>query len=319
MSKVNVYKLIAILTITLSLILMISSFWNDSLIVDEIPHIGAGYSYLEKLDYRLNPEHPPLGKMVATLPLLFLKLKQGAFETPSWETHINGQWEFGRSLIFKTGNDANFITRMVKFPMLLFFILTALMTWHWTKKLYSKKAGLIALVLFCFSTTIMAHSRFVTTDVPALFGVLFATYFFLKYLHEPTTKNLWIAGLIFGVAQLTKFSLFLLAPYFLLLALVWGLVQAKKSFTVQFLVSTVLIFIIGFIFMVWPIYTTITSDYPIERQYNDTKTLLSSFGRRSLADSVTYLSGNPITRGLAQYGLGLLMVVQRASGGNTTY
>ncbi|MBI2627171.1 MAG: hypothetical protein HYW77_02920, partial [Parcubacteria group bacterium] len=46
---------------------------------------------------------------------------------------------------------------------------------------------------------------------------------------------------------------------------------------------------------------------------------LSSFGRRSLADSVTYLSGNPITRGLAQYGLGLLMVVQRASGGNTTY
>ncbi|MCU1350438.1 MAG: hypothetical protein JWO56_3468 [Acidobacteria bacterium] len=37
---------------------------------DEANHLAAGYTYLTTHDYRLNPEHPPLLKMVAALPLL---------------------------------------------------------------------------------------------------------------------------------------------------------------------------------------------------------------------------------------------------------
>src|SRR6266446_2414302 len=40
---------------------------------DEATHLAAGYSYLTTGDYRLNPEHPPLSKLLAALPLLFLK------------------------------------------------------------------------------------------------------------------------------------------------------------------------------------------------------------------------------------------------------
>src|SRR5262245_25599280 len=40
---------------------------------DEPVHIAAGYSYWKTLDFRLNPEHPPLAKLVAALPLLFLR------------------------------------------------------------------------------------------------------------------------------------------------------------------------------------------------------------------------------------------------------
>src|SRR3989344_4665987 len=108
--------------ITIAVILAITSFWNDSVIVDEVPHIGAGYSYLTKQDMRLNPEHPPLAKDIAALPLLFLGLKQSAFQTRSWTTDINGQWEFGRNLIFNSNNNAEYITHAVKLPMLLFFV-----------------------------------------------------------------------------------------------------------------------------------------------------------------------------------------------------
>ena len=106
-------------TIITSLILAITSFWNDSLIVDEIPHVGSGYSYIKKLDYRLNPEHPPLAKALAAMPLLFLDLKQNAFETRFWLENINGQWDFGRSLVFQSDNNADLITKTVKFSMLL--------------------------------------------------------------------------------------------------------------------------------------------------------------------------------------------------------
>ena len=39
---------------------------------DEPQHLAAGYTYLRYQDYRLNPEHPPLSKKVAALPLLAL-------------------------------------------------------------------------------------------------------------------------------------------------------------------------------------------------------------------------------------------------------
>jgi hypothetical protein len=34
--------------------------WQESVTVDEVAHTGAGVSYLQKLDMRLNEEHPPL-------------------------------------------------------------------------------------------------------------------------------------------------------------------------------------------------------------------------------------------------------------------
>lgn len=39
---------------------------------DEPVHIAAGYSYARWGDYRLNPEHPPLVKRIAAIPLQFL-------------------------------------------------------------------------------------------------------------------------------------------------------------------------------------------------------------------------------------------------------
>src|SRR5439155_9392242 len=40
---------------------------------DEPVHLSAGYSYCRTRDFRLNPEHPPLAKLIAALPLLLIK------------------------------------------------------------------------------------------------------------------------------------------------------------------------------------------------------------------------------------------------------
>src|SRR6266550_3918533 len=39
---------------------------------DEAVHLAAGYSYWQTRDFRMNPEHPPLAKLLAALPLLAL-------------------------------------------------------------------------------------------------------------------------------------------------------------------------------------------------------------------------------------------------------
>src|SRR6267142_6796246 len=43
---------------------------RESVTVDEVAHIGAGVSYLQRLDMRMNEEHPPLSKAWAAIPLV---------------------------------------------------------------------------------------------------------------------------------------------------------------------------------------------------------------------------------------------------------
>jgi len=286
------------------------SAWNDSIIIDEDPHIGAGYSYIVKQDMRLNPEHPPLAKDLAGLALLPLGLNNNAFSSDFWNKDINGQWEFGRKLIFNTGNNANLITHAAKIPPILIFALAGWIIFYWTSKRYGNLAGLLALTLFSFSPTVMAHARFVTTDVPAALGVLLSTYLFIRYLKNQTKKNFILAAIGFGLALVMKFSTVLLGPYFIVLTCIWNWRNIWKTLCVM---------AVGFAVIVWPLYAFHTWNYPIERQHRDTEDILRSFGNRMLADPVVWASGTRVLRAPAQYAFGLLMVTQRSAGGNTVY
>src|SRR3989344_4948617 len=63
---------LAFILLTLMAGMAFFSMKQDALTFDELAHIPAGYSYLTQQDYRLNPEHPPLAKDLAALPLFFL-------------------------------------------------------------------------------------------------------------------------------------------------------------------------------------------------------------------------------------------------------
>ena len=60
--------------ILLQMILIAIIVHGESLTFDEADHIFSGYMMWHSGDYGLNPEHPPLVKLVATLPLLHEKL-----------------------------------------------------------------------------------------------------------------------------------------------------------------------------------------------------------------------------------------------------
>ncbi len=312
------------LIITGAAFLAIASAWNESPIVDEIPHIGAGYSYIEKSDMRLNPEHPPLVKDLAGIALHFLRIQKTAFLTPYWLTDINGQWNFGRTLIYESGNDADLITRVARLPVIIFFILSAVMVFVWGKKLFGPVGAAIALVLFVFSPTIMAHARYVTTDIAALFGILSGTYFFLRYLKTPNKKNFLIGAGVFGIALACKFSTFLLVPFLGFVAVVWGLVNAgnwREKLNEAFLwgARSVALFVVGFVAVVWPLYGLQTYHYPPERQHRDTQQILQTFTKRSIANAIIWASDKPYIRAADHYVLGLVMTARRSAEDNTIF
>lgn len=317
------YKLTAVIMIAAATALAVASLWNDSPVVDEIPHIGAGYDYVVQQSYQFNPEHPPLAKDLAGLALLPLHLNQQALSqhfTGNWPTDVNGEWNFGRALIFQTGNDAITLVRTAKLPELLFFIISAWIIFIWTRKLFGDKAALLATFLFSFSPTVIAHSRLVTTDIAALCGIMVTLYFYIRYLDNQSPKNFWIAGIAFGFGQLTKFSVFLLVPFVVFLAVVWAFAHGQKlSGMIRMGWKALLIIIVGFVVIVGPVYQVHLLGYDGQKQKADAALALNSYGNRLFADPVIWASDKPILRPYAQFGLGILMIFQRNAGGNETY
>jgi dolichyl-phosphate-mannose--protein O-mannosyl transferase len=163
--------------------LMLWASRTDSAIMDELAHVPAGYGYVHNLDYRLNPEHPPLVKALAMLPVLFLN---PAFptQTDAWPNQVNAQWAMGYAFLYASGNDANAIVRTARLVPILITILTVILIYFFSRRIMGLGAwwSLLPAFLFAFDPTVLAHGHYVTTDVGAAFGVLLALFFFLKYI-----------------------------------------------------------------------------------------------------------------------------------------
>ena len=210
---------IAAFLLVVMFILAVTSAAGDSAIVDEVAHIPAGYSYLKFQDYRLNPEHPPLIKAMAAVPLVFMNLKF-PLDHPAWTTEPNGQWETGWQFIYHIGNNADKIIFASRIPEILLMLLLGFYLYKWTAELYNRKAALLALFLYAFSPTIIAHSRFVATDLGVTVFIFIALYYFIKFIKKPNRKNLVIAGITLGLAELAKYSAILLLPFFGIVTLI---------------------------------------------------------------------------------------------------
>jgi len=330
---------------------------GDSLTMDELAHLPAGYSYVSQHDMRLNPEHPPLMKDMSGLGVwLWSKISGTTINFPNqikaWKDDVNGQWDFGSTLLFHSGNNADSMIYYGRLPMLLILLLLGFYIFKWAREIFGNQVALLALFLYSFSPTFIAHGRLVTTDVAATAAIFISLYYFVRWLKDPSAKNLVIAGLVFGIALCAKFSVFLLAPLFCFLLIVWLVVSIYESrrpeegtIEKEFISPTRLSlkYIGGFILMallavimIYIVYLPHVWNYPAERQISDIRTILNSYSNgpdqvplqscytpshigRCPAELTLWMASKPALRPLAQYTLGLLMVFQRASGGNTTY
>ena len=96
---------------------------RESVTVDEFAHVGAGLSYWQRLDMRLNGEHPPLGKLLAGLPLA-VRGTRADYSSPAWQISkdffyaYGGQFPFGDAILGRW-NDWKSTIMWARLPMLL--------------------------------------------------------------------------------------------------------------------------------------------------------------------------------------------------------
>lgn len=320
-------KIIAFILLSVMFFSCLFSLKKEALTFDELAHVGAGYSYLTKQDYRINPEHPPLIKDIPALPLLFLNLnfpdKSPVWtqedESPAWWV----QFDLGREFLYQSGNNPRQIIFWARLAMVFLLILLGLFLFYWSKKIGGNFVALTTLALFSFSPTFLAHGRLINTDIGAVLGSLIAVFFWIEFLKNPNWSNILKAGIGFGLAMVLKFSLVLLIPFFVVITFLYVLLFSKGEKVIKKIITytgkSLLVALVGIVFVVWPIYQFHILNYPPEQQLRDTIADISGHPIPVMKDVAIWMTQQQPLRGLGQYLRGLLMASQRTVWGNTTF
>lgn len=182
---------------------------------DEPVHILAGYRYWQAGDYGINPEHPPLAKLIGTFPLLFMHLKVPAIGPDDTKPTVVVA---GRQLVY--GNDADALLLRARLAEAFVGILFILMIFEAGFRMFGAGVAWIAAVLAVFEPNLIAHSTLVTTDFALAFFCLATVYSLWRLAEQPGHWRLAQCGAMLGLALASKHSAILLPPILALLAVV---------------------------------------------------------------------------------------------------
>lgn len=222
---------------------------------DEANHIFAGYRTWTDGDFGLNPEHPPLVKLLATIPLLRAQLKN-----PVLEERYFKEDAFLRGKEFLYQNDADKILARTRTAAAVLTLLTALVVFLATREMFGRGAAFVALILLTFDPNLLAHGALITNDVGFACFMLLSVYTFYRFVKSPAALRLVVAGASVGLALAVKHTGVLIVPILFLLALseilrnVFASDREKITrHTLKTLVSLVLIMLIGWV-VLWSFY-----------------------------------------------------------------
>jgi len=176
---------------------------HETQTIDEGVHISAGYSYITTGDFRLNPEHPPLAKQLAALPLLFVKPTLPT-NTTAWAEAE--QWQFAHDFLYESGNNPQQILFLGRIPMIILALILGLCIARWTYELAGKIPSLVSSVLYVSSPLFLTHGHLIATDVPVTLGVTAAAYFFVKSLRSKSWKWVLLTAVATAFASDVKFT-----------------------------------------------------------------------------------------------------------------
>jgi hypothetical protein len=200
---------------------------------DEPVHVVAGYSYLKWGDYRVNPEHPPLAKALAALPLLAFDIKDPRPANSDWERIPKQQpgiptVKFARELLF-VHNDGAKLFQYAKLPFVIITLILGLFVFLWSLQWFGPVAAIASLTLFATDPNIIAHSTIVHTDMPFTVFFFIGTYFFQRALSTRRWPDGLLACALFSLAAITKFSSVGIVASWSLAGLIWLLQPASSQ------------------------------------------------------------------------------------------
>jgi len=200
----------------LHFLIAVASVRTKSPTYDEPFHLTCGYTYWQTGDFRMAAGHPPLATLWAALPLAAAPVKFPSFDSVAWRQ--SDLITYSYSLFFRQGNDLDKMLLRSRAMVALLSVGLGLVVFLWSRSLFGLWGGLISLTVYCFSPSILASARLVTTDMAVTAFFLCAVGGAWWALNRLTPLSAACSALAFAGLFLSKLTAFFSLP--MLLALV---------------------------------------------------------------------------------------------------
>jgi 4-amino-4-deoxy-L-arabinose transferase-like glycosyltransferase len=183
--------------------------WSDSPTFDEPVYVSSGLAAILHHDVTLNEEHPPLPKVLAALPVLFVH----PVVPPDGNWTLNNERIYGATFVvaqLRAGKLRSVTLASRLIPLLeaagLAFLLYGL-----GRDLFGRAAGTLAGLLWLFSPFVLGLGHLNSVDISFAVAVVGWSWTLLRWCRRPSTGRTVALGLVTGAAILSDVTGLLLA------------------------------------------------------------------------------------------------------------
>lgn len=189
---------------------MVTSALRQTPTIDEPVYVATAADYLHEHRVRYNPEHPPLGKLVVAVGVVFAH--------PHVDASFTDAQAAGRHLLYESGNDPWRLMLWARLPVIVLTLLFGLVVFAFARDLAGLAPALTALALYAFSPDVVAHGSLATLDVPAAGFLLTSVWLLWRARLGRPRLCLPLAGAALGAGLATKMSTLPAVPVLMVLA-----------------------------------------------------------------------------------------------------
>jgi hypothetical protein len=175
---------------------------GDSPTIDEPVYVSAGVSALARHDLRLNPQHPPLAKALAALPVLAARPPIPSGQV--WRHHR--QRPYSRAFLdaARSAGKLHELTLLSRLVPIFELLLTALAVYALARRLAGPVGGLFAASMWLLDPFVLGLGHVDGIDVPFTLASLATALALVRWLEHRTLARALVVGLACAAALLVR-------------------------------------------------------------------------------------------------------------------
>ncbi|WP_013630040.1 ArnT family glycosyltransferase [Rubinisphaera brasiliensis] len=191
------------------------SAYRHSPTMDEPAHLAAGIGVWQFGATDLYSVNPPLVRTVAAVPVLMFCEPVMAWSHFLPAEQARAEFDVGRQFSLANSNKIVWYVTLSRWACIPFSLIGAIYTYLLAKAIFGRDSALLAILLWCFSPTILGYGSLLTPDVPTAAAGAASLYYAYRWSERRTWAASYELGLCFGVCLLIKSS-------FIFLPIIWA-------------------------------------------------------------------------------------------------
>jgi len=247
--------------------------WRDSLTLDEGVYLTAGVTALERHDLRMNPEQPPLAKVLSAVPVLLAD--PVVPDSDAWDEN---RWFDYTDEFIRAQDAAGKLHRVVflnRFVPLAMTIATGLLAYAIAARLWGRLPGLLAATAWLTTPFALGLGHLNATDVGFALTTLAATFLLVRYLDAPRDGTAAFVGVGAGLMLLTRHAGLALAAGLVVAVVIAGRATPRAAAR-----HALLVVVVG-LGVLWAGYRVIAPSTPGDRANETLEGIISEAEDRS--------------------------------------